>query len=207
MGNQLHEEDESSPDTDMDVEPIDPIPPASTPAPMQASIDVFEGITVPTNPTEHALLVQRFRDEVYQDWVDDQMSRYNLRGAVSAYELDIVELQEAMHVRGQDGGMPYATMANIRRHDWNRAADCIYTIEIAGGRYRGNAESLSQRLGGLRRALFDYWESRTRVSPRHILAYLEAHGAEDYFRAIMWHHLPLHEWLARWRARRLARRE
>ncbi|KAI5449852.1 hypothetical protein NCC49_003968 [Naganishia albida] len=101
MQNQQREDDGIGPDADMDVGPVNP-------------------------QSRATVLVQRFREEVYRDWVDGQMARYNLRGAVSAYELNIADLQEAVRARGQDGSMPYASMVNIRRHDWNRAANCMH---------------------------------------------------------------------------------
>lgn len=65
---------------------------------------------------------------------------------------------------------------------------------------------LNQQMGGLRRASWEYWETRPRVNPANIIAYLEAHGVFAYFRVIMWHLLPVERWLALWRIRRAARR-
>jgi hypothetical protein len=133
------------------------------------------------------------------------MLREGAAGSINPLEHDLVEMAEAVRNEHQHGCRPYATKGNIMRHDWDRRDNCIYTIDISGRRFRGPAEMLSQQMDGLRRASWEYWQTRPRVNPANIIAYLEAHGVFAYFRVIMWHHLPVERWLALWRIRRAAR--
>jgi hypothetical protein len=61
---------------------------------------------------------------------------------INPLEHDLVEMSEAVRNLHQYGCRPYATRGNIMRHNWDREANCVYTIDISGRRLRGPAEML-----------------------------------------------------------------
>ncbi|KAJ9105821.1 hypothetical protein QFC19_003389 [Naganishia cerealis] len=169
--------------------------------------NVFEGIYVPTNDAERRTLIQLFRDEVMLDEVRDLAAHIGFgRLFIADEDLEILEIAEAMEIRGRYTQLPEATVEDIRRHDWNRRGDCIYTLRVDGYAYRGNALSLQARLFGIRRALWQYWAHRPTVNAENVVFYVSNYGTNDFYRVIMWHMLAENQWLALWYARRASRR-
>jgi hypothetical protein len=189
-----------------DVPLIQALPPAIVQPPALPVHDIFDGIVAPETPDERALLVQRFREEILQEWAEDEGASIGWEGPINAHSVHMEELDQALRVHRNQNGWPHMLMTNIQRHDWDRAANCIYTIVVAGGRIRGSAEELVRRMTGVPRALWEYWANRSRVLRAHIRRYVRAHGTFDYFRVIMWHLLPDRQWLGLWRQRRTSRR-
>jgi hypothetical protein len=113
---------------------------------------------------------------------------------------------EALRFVGRVDAMEWVVKANIRRHDWDRQHNCIYGLRLDLNRDRGSAENLDARFLGIRRALWENWAHRPNVRQFHIQQYVYAHGTFDFFRVIMWHLLPINEWLNLWRIRRASRR-
>lgn len=176
--------------------------------PMQYVID--EQLYIPRNPGETRELTRRFREEILHDWMADDRAQLGLHEPFDAHQLDMADLGTALQSGDNTlNGKLFITQTNIIRHDWieyNEQHDCIYTIRALGRRYRGSAELLNHQLAGVRRAIWQYWESRTRVNPEYIRAYVEGHDPFGYFRAVMWHLLTPEKWIDLWQQRRTSRR-
>jgi hypothetical protein len=167
---------------------------------------LYDGIFMPETLAEIEALVGLFREEIYQDWSRDLLRLYGINQVLDAHQLDHAEREEALRMQGQPGVLPFITRADIIRHDWSRHSDCIYTILANGVRIRGPPAMLSHQVQGLRRACWEYWRTRPRVSERSLLHHFERHGGHGYYQVIMWHNLPIDRWLALWRFRRASRR-
>ena len=79
-------------------------------------------------------------------------------------------------------------------------------MTVSGRRVRGSAEFLNHKFAGVRRALWQYWATRSPVKAEHLRAYMETYGTNGYFRVIMWHLLPVDNWIELWTERRALRR-
>ncbi|KAJ9112261.1 hypothetical protein QFC22_006345 [Naganishia vaughanmartiniae] len=168
---------------------------------------IFEGIYVPTTANDRRNLIEYFRNEVMGDEVHDMAERYRMvHIAVDANDLDILELQEAMHVDSHRRLMLHAHVNDIRRHDWDRSGNCIYTLRVEGRAFRGDALSLQSQLLGVRVALWNYWAHRPTVNVANIHHYVNHFGIFGFYQAIMWHHLHENRWLTLWYRRRASRR-
>ena len=105
--------------------------------------------------------------------------------------------------------LPYARVDNIERHQWtgpDQLYNCIYKVVIGRQFYIGTAEQLELRVCGLHQALWMYWSDRPRVQARCVERYMTFHGHEGFYREVMWHYLPMPQFLEMWRARRVSRR-
>jgi hypothetical protein len=96
---------------DIDVDAIEPLPPAASCVPVSNHDDIYEGIYIPQTDAEHVALVQRFRDEIHQDWLDDEMQQEGAVGSVNPLDHDLVEMAEAVRNQHQHDCRPYATGA------------------------------------------------------------------------------------------------
>jgi hypothetical protein len=63
---------QEAPNPDADVAEIEPLPPAASPVPAPMNDVMFAGIYMPGDAAQHAILVERFRNEIHQGWVDDE---------------------------------------------------------------------------------------------------------------------------------------
>lgn len=114
----------------MDIDPIEPLAPATSPAPLHMTDDNHEGIYIPRTADQHTALVHRFWYEIHQDWLDDERARNDAVDSVDPMQYDLTEMAEAVCNENQHGCRPYPTRADMMRHDWNRRQNCIYTIGL-----------------------------------------------------------------------------
>jgi hypothetical protein len=174
--------------------------------PQYVGLDGRQVIRMPQTEAERVMLCASFREEILQGEVNDVIAMHGIQGNINAHDLAVVEISEALRTNGSVGSRPYIVRANITRHDWNRAGNCIYTIVLDGVRYRGSGEDLDVQFFGLRRALWEYWAHRPQVRRARLVRYMRQYGSVGFFRAIMWHLLSERRWIALWQQYRASRR-
>jgi hypothetical protein len=168
---------------------------------------IFEGIYVPTTANDRRALVEYYRNEIINDAVRDLAVQHNLVNLAStANDLDFIEMQDAIRTHGHLIPQFHAHVNDIRRHDWDRRGNCIYTLRVEGKHFRGDALYLEARLFGIRLALWQYWANRPTVNVANIHFYVNRFGPFGFYQAIMWHHLHENRWLVLWYRRRASRR-
>lgn len=160
------------------------------------------------DPKLRMALVQRFREEVIQDMMQDflkenEASQYR----ICAHEHHHTQLEIAVLNDGRADDKPYLVVEHIVRHDWHPVTgNCIYTVGIGGGPSRGSAETLAYHYSGVPYAVWEYWGKRTRTRQKLVTHYVDNFGTNDFYRVLMWHWLSDDRWLSLWRARRASRR-
>ncbi|KAJ9124513.1 hypothetical protein QFC24_003304 [Naganishia onofrii] len=168
---------------------------------------IFEGIYVPTTGTDRQRLIEFYRNEIINDEVHDLANLHGLVNiATNANDLELLEMQDAIHTNGHRVPQFHLHVNDIRRHDWDRTGNCIYTVRVEGRPFRGDALSLQARLFGVRMALWNYWAHRPTVNAANIHFYVNHFGIFGFYQAIMWHHLHENRWLVLWYRRRASRR-
>ena len=168
---------------------------------------IFEGIYVPTTGTDRQRLIEFYRNEIINDEVHDLANLHGLVNiATNANDLELLEMQDAIHTNGHRVPQFHLHVNDIRRHDWDRTGNCIYTVRVEGRPLRGDALSLQARLFGVRMALWNYWAHRPTVNAANIHFYVNHFGIFGFYQAIMWHHLHENRWLVLWYRRRASRR-
>lgn len=161
----------------------------------------------PREAADHANLIRSFRHEILRDWMNDLLQanglgQFQLRGRGLDYaEIDVLIRNWAVaHDR------PYAVPNDIKSHGWDpETHNCTYHIVIGNFAYDGTAEELEPEICGLRYATWTYWSFRPGVHQRCVVRFMEANGYQGWFKEIMWHYLPLEEFLRLWRQRRASR--
>ncbi|KAJ9113808.1 hypothetical protein QFC19_000001 [Naganishia cerealis] len=174
---------------------------------MSKHTTAFDGIVAPTTVEDRRMLIQTFRNEVLLDEVRDLAGEYGLGAIpVDTHDLDLLEQLEVIELWGHLEFFPHMVVSDIRRHDWNRQGDSIYSVTVDGWHYRGNALYLQKRLYGVRRALWEFWADRPAVHGDNIEYYVYNYGVHGFYQAMMWHGLTENRWLELWYTRRASRR-
>ncbi|KAJ9112104.1 hypothetical protein QFC22_006405 [Naganishia vaughanmartiniae] len=151
-------------------------------------------LSVPNTVEEKTHLVTLFREEILHNFV-------NLREPVrvSAHDVRMREVQQALSNDAMLGQKPYLLMSNITRHDWHRSTGiCEYTVNLKNGPKSGSAEHLAAYYAGVEHTLWEYWGSRKSIRPHHVRRYINAYNPQGFYQAMMYQHLPTREWIGRW---------
>jgi hypothetical protein len=155
-------------DEDSNVSEMEPLPPADPHCHNEAANnmndDINDELYIPCNTADHRTLVHQFRNEILHDWIAEDRGQLGLFESFDAHQHDMAELGTALQNDNKLGNKIYISTAHILRHDWDRRADCQYTIEISGRKHRGSGELLNHQFAGVRRAIWQYWKKRDRAS-------------------------------------------
>lgn len=188
---------------------VAPIPQRLPPPPVVQPI-IDADIIIPHNGIEAASLIRNFRNEILKDWIEDMLLYHGFgQFRMVGREINYAEIAAIIRQWAMRHRTPYVEPFNVKKHQWlaaNGEYDCIYYIHVDNMVYHGTAEELEGELCGLRYALWCYWKDRTRVQQRTIVRYMVNQGYNGWYREIMWHYLPLADFLRLWRQRRASRR-
>jgi hypothetical protein len=167
---------------------------------------------VPITPSQdqdsRQILVDEFRREVLQDWIQDTLAENGIHNpTLTALDIYSIEVEEAIRNLGLVHGRPYLLFNQFIRHDWHpRSGDCIYTVQTPSGRQRGSAEGLEVSFSGVRYAVWNYWGERGHVRKANVERHLLMMGRHGFYQILMWPWMDEEVWLSMWRNRRASRR-
>jgi hypothetical protein len=151
-------------------------------------------LTSPTTAEEKTHLIFLFREEVLHNHVN---SSKPVR--VSAHDIRMREVKQAIRNSGMLGDKPYLLASNITRHDWHhRTGVCIYTVNLKNGPKSGSGEHLAEHYAGVEHTLWEYWGSRNRIRHHHVRRFINLYDPQTFYQTIMWQHLPTREWIGLW---------
>lgn len=113
--------------------------------------NLFDGIEAPNSLQEQAVLVARFREEIWGDLIADTLQELGITGVADGdiHSMDTYRLCEWLRLQHRWDGVSWIERTHIRRSDWARNFDYIYGVSSGHSKCAAPVKNLTRLISEL----------------------------------------------------------